>query len=31
MKSDSNYLKEIVEGKPSRLLLVIERGVACTK
>jgi hypothetical protein len=31
MESDSNYLKELVDGKPSRLLLVIESGVACTK
>jgi hypothetical protein len=31
MESDSNYLKKLVKGKPSRLLQVMERGGACTQ
>jgi hypothetical protein len=30
MRSDSNYLKILMEGKPSRLLQIIERAGACT-
>jgi hypothetical protein len=31
MELDSNYLKKLVEVKPTKLLQVIERGDACTK
>jgi hypothetical protein len=31
MEFDSDYLKKLVEGKPSRLLYVIERGGTSTE